>query len=512
MKYKIIDSLDELNEKLQELNHSDDAELRVIQIKSLGKVEPLQTAPLLTYTSPQNESAAPKITSQVNAKPLIKRPVFYDVAKTIHPRLNIAYEAYHPRGAVLVDEQKTKMLVLNDFFKQKGVLFYPVDDKSANLDWLLYLCHFLLPCGILGDYNFFPLPLLKIKGGIKSELESNLDNPLVWTQYYPFGQEDFKTVNWDNGYYSADSPENKFSQLKNHRLHDVTEGNFYAIPIDTIELESEYATNPVTYKLLIAFAFPVYDGLMVFAPSVLCEKLLLYLDKKYRASAAPIEQVKKLLHQVKKSELENFENMVLPENKSVIEIIDIEKDSGRSKQIKFRISTEKENSAKEPDKCTFLELKRILVLHYVTFSSVRFILPTEKIQKVRLAERQGVPVESIKGEVHDGQYFPTEAEEKNCSEKRCPACTCREECRLLQAIWGDDSNTDRTKGRLNKAHTPIIRTQRSKIPKYRRFVLAYPVRFAPKVLERLSANPPEDVSRDLWLDFIKILKTTLPDS
>lgn len=249
MKYKIIDSLDELNEKLQELNHSDDAELRVIQIKSLGKVEPLQTAPLLTYTSPQNESAAPKITSQVNAKPLIKRPVFYDVAKTIHPRLNIAYEAYHPRGAVLVDEQKTKMLVLNDFFKRKGVLFYPVDDKSANLDWLLYLCHFLLPCGILGDYIFFPLPLLKIKGGIKSELESNLDNPLVWTQYYPFGQEDFKTVNWDNGYYSADSPENKFSQLKNHRLHDVTEGNFYAIPIDTIELESEYATNPVTYNL-----------------------------------------------------------------------------------------------------------------------------------------------------------------------------------------------------------------------------------------------------------------------
>ena len=162
--------------------------------------------------------------------------------------------------------------------------------------------------------------------------------------------------------------------------------------------------------------------------------------------------------------------------------------------------------------CTFLELKRILVLHYVTFSSVRFILPTEKIQKARLAERQGVPVESIKGEVHDGQYFPTEAEEKNCSEKRCPACTCREECRLLQAIWGDDSNTDRTKGRLNKAHTPIIRTQRSNIPKYRRFVLAYPVRFAPKVLERLSANPPEDVSRDLWLDFIKILKTTLPDS
>ena len=67
MKYKIIDSLDELNEKLQELNHSDDAELRVIQIKSLGKVEPLQTAPLLTYTSPQNESAAPKITSQVKA-------------------------------------------------------------------------------------------------------------------------------------------------------------------------------------------------------------------------------------------------------------------------------------------------------------------------------------------------------------------------------------------------------------------------------------------------------------
>ena len=136
-------------------------------------------------------------------------------------------------------------------------------------------------------------------GGIKSELESNLDNPLVWTQYYPFGQEDFKTVNWDNGCYSADSPENKFSQLKNHRLHDVTEGNFYAIPIDTIELESEYATNPVTYKLMTAFAFPVYDGLMVFAPSVLCEKLLLYLDKKYRENAAPIEQVKKLLHQVK---------------------------------------------------------------------------------------------------------------------------------------------------------------------------------------------------------------------
>ena len=52
MKYKIIDSLDELNEKLQELNHSDDAELRVIQIKSLGKVEPLQTAPLLTYSRP----------------------------------------------------------------------------------------------------------------------------------------------------------------------------------------------------------------------------------------------------------------------------------------------------------------------------------------------------------------------------------------------------------------------------------------------------------------------------
>ena len=347
MKYKIINSLDELNEKLQELNHSDDAELRVIQIKSLGKVEPLQTAPLLTYTSPQNESAAPKITSQVNAKPLIKRPVFYDVAKTIHPRLNIAYEAYHPRGAVLVDEQKTKMLVLNDFFKRKGVLFYPVDDKSANLDWLLYLCHFLLPCGILGDYIFFPLPLLKIKGGIKSELESNLDNPLVWTQYYPFGQEDFKTVNWDNGYYSADSPENKFSQLKNHRLHDVTEGNFYAIPIDTIELESEYTINPVTYKLLTAFAFPVYEGLMVFAPSVLCEKLLLYLDKKYRASAAPIEQVKKLLHQVKKSELENFENMVLPENKSVIEIIDIEKDSDKlieglnlfEQMFKFRSKT-----------------------------------------------------------------------------------------------------------------------------------------------------------------------------
>ena len=90
-----------------------------------------------------------------------------------------------------------------------------------------------------------------------------------------------------------------------------------------------------------------------------------------------------MLHQVKKSELANFENMVLPENKSVIEIIDIGKDSGRSKQIKFRISTEKENSAKEPDMCTFLELKRILVLHYVTFSSVRFILPTEKIQKVR---------------------------------------------------------------------------------------------------------------------------------
>ncbi|UKI33615.1 MAG: hypothetical protein L6W00_09370 [Lentisphaeria bacterium] len=124
-----------------------------------------------------------------------------------------------------------------------------------------------------------------------------------------------------------------------------------------------------------------------------------------------------MLHQVKKSELANFENMVLPENKSVIEIIDIGKDNGRSKQIKFRISTEKENSAKEPDKCTFLELKRILVLHYVTFSSVRFILPTEKIQKARLAERQGIPIESIKGEVHDGQYFPTETEEKTVLKK-----------------------------------------------------------------------------------------------
>ena len=65
-------------------------------------------------------------------------------------------------------------------------------------------------------------------------------------------------------------------------LHDVTEGNFYAIPIDTIELEANIPINPVTYKLLTAFAFPVYEGLMVFAPSVLCEKLLLYLDKKYR--------------------------------------------------------------------------------------------------------------------------------------------------------------------------------------------------------------------------------------
>ena len=54
MKYKIIDSLDELNEKLQELNHSDDAELRkelraLIENKGIIKCELIENENSFTY-------------------------------------------------------------------------------------------------------------------------------------------------------------------------------------------------------------------------------------------------------------------------------------------------------------------------------------------------------------------------------------------------------------------------------------------------------------------------------
>lgn len=493
MKYKIINSLDELNEKLQELNHSDDAELKVIQIKSLGKLEPIS----YTHISDCGNVSC--------GEGLIKRSYFEENQHRIHAHLKTTTANFVPGQAALSDGQKNQLQVLTQFLNRKGIVFYPVEDNSDNHKWLYYLYDYLFKVRYRGEIISSPLPLFKVAGKLNSKLMKNLNNVLVWTQYYPFGNELCRPKDWGDQDSPPEDAKTKFMQLRNHVARPFTGGDYSATPIDTVKVShfDESKKEMAECELLTAFAFPEYDRLMIFAPPALCEALLKLLrQESRRGKNLSREKIIDLFSNVNKEQLDKLEKlpavseeMSIPDSIKITALelpLDYKKKPNRAPgQVHYEVL--KAGKEKRSADCGAQCLIRMLILHYTTHSDIHFIYNNSQSKLC----------------------FPKAAYEEQCLGGNCEEC--KGDCDLLCKLWGSKSNISDSIRKL----TPHFQYSQKTLlaPSKTKLIRIWltdgmKISFAEGVFEQLSQevlNLPEGLTHANWQRFIEILTPPLSD-